>query len=310
MLSSEHIADRPAAGQPLDGRHSPDARLDALAGHSEALARHVARNLGTPPEDWLLVGHFLAELVAAPDGETEYTDARYWLRRSIPLDDLADTDAMEVEEDPWEHADNRVITATNLPEILAGTHTLPVGSVVHVFEFLAGETTTHVFTAAPSGMVVFKVHSHAAGGGKYQLTILTGAATSVLTGNVAMPEGLTVDADNSALGINMAEHGSSGHAVAVDTYGLGTIVGRMSDGKPIVMFSPGGGAIAVYNETVLLKAAPSHIKIPASCSQVLEFVEDPADTAGVLLRIKTASTYAGIWCDAGTWKLGYMRLHA
>ena len=86
------------------------------------------------------------------------------------------------------------------------------------------------------GKVAFEVVGNGAGGGKYQLTLLTGAATSELTGNATMPEGMTADADNAAIGVNMVEDGSAKHVLPAGMYGLGVITGRTSAGIPIVMF--------------------------------------------------------------------------
>ena len=83
-------------------------------------------------------------------------------------------------------------------------------------------------------IVVVKVISNATGGGKYNGRILRGRSTAVATGNLSMPEGLTVPAANDSLVLNMRENGASTHWVAANTFALGEIVGMTAAGLFIV----------------------------------------------------------------------------
>ncbi|HUS82455.1 MAG TPA: hypothetical protein VM013_04255 [Dehalococcoidia bacterium] len=74
-------------------------------------------------------------IVATPDGWEEYTDARYWVQPMHCTNDEGDEDSQpeidvitETEDDPI----YGVVTASNLAEVAASTHGLPVGFPVLV----------------------------------------------------------------------------------------------------------------------------------------------------------------------------------
>ena len=92
------------------------------------------------------------------------------------------------------------------------------------------------------GMQAGKITSAASGGGKYNGRTVTGLSTAVATGNLAMPEGMTVAGSDNLLLLDLTENGLSTHQVKVD----GTVfvqylpVGVTSGGLTIGVFQSGG----------------------------------------------------------------------
>lgn len=231
--SEESLPISPSVGARIPSQE----RVERASAIAESTARHVGRNLPLPPDEWVIVGHWIGEVVAAPEGEDEHTGAQYWVERRKIDPTIEAADVIETVSDTLHDAADRTVTVTNLAEMLAASHSLRIGDTVHVFEADREDGAIHYYcVAAPSGMVAFKIASNGTGGGKYQLTLLTGDSTAALTGDLNMPEGMTEDADNSAVGVNMAEDGSTTHILPAGVYGIGVITGYTGAGIPIVMF--------------------------------------------------------------------------
>jgi hypothetical protein len=72
--------------------------------------------------------YLIGEIIAAPEGQSEYTDHRYWWRRArITNSDTDRTAALTFGEETIFSCTG---TATNLNEIVAETHNLSVGTIV------------------------------------------------------------------------------------------------------------------------------------------------------------------------------------
>ena len=90
---------------------------------------------------------FLGEIVAdGPAGEADYADARYWVRRvsvaSGTSNDNLSTTKLIAADDRAVH-----VTAVNLAEVVAGTHSVAVGETVIVVRSQdAGANTRYVFS--------------------------------------------------------------------------------------------------------------------------------------------------------------------
>lgn len=78
--------------------------------------------------------------------------------------------------------------------------------------------------------VIVKITSIAVGGNKFNARICTGANTAVAMGTLAMPEGLTVPANDNALVLNMNGDGIAAHMNLTGTYWNGQVTGITTDG--------------------------------------------------------------------------------
>lgn len=98
------------------------------------------------------------------------------------------------------------------------------------------EQTPRLATAGTTGgnACVVKVTGNASGGGKFNGRILTGDSTAVATGNLSMPEGMTVPAADNALVLSLYENGLSTHDLGINTYHVGVKCG-VSGGKTVVV---------------------------------------------------------------------------
>lgn len=111
----------------------------------------------------------------------------------------------------------------------SGTSPSGLWAIVRVGNLLSGTSG-----GADEG-VAFKVTGNASGGGQYNLRILTGDSTADGSGNLALPEGMTVPGADNALGLNPLEDASAGHALASGQYGVGRAVGFTGAGRTIVL---------------------------------------------------------------------------
>ena len=144
---------------PLEG---PRPRLSArelkrLAAASRSLTRsgsrqgildstglHERPSIEIENDEW-----FLAKIVnAGPSAEADYADARYWLRQQrISNTDGDDATNLTYENHPA--ADALYVTGTNLDELIATDHDLPVDGTIYVIVFPIedkGGTTRYVFS--------------------------------------------------------------------------------------------------------------------------------------------------------------------
>jgi hypothetical protein len=92
-----------------------------------------------------------------------------------------------------------------------------------------------------SGVTV-KITSAASGGGQYNGRILTGQSTADGSGDLALPEGMTVPDADDCLVINLSESVVSGHEIANNSFRTGRVVGVTTAGLRIVVVSGGGGS--------------------------------------------------------------------
>lgn len=89
--------------------------------------------------------------------------------------------------------------------------------------------------------VIVKITADASGGGKYTGYLLSGTPTSTDSGNVSMPEGMTVaSGDDTVLVINMAEDGETTHILKADSFHIG-ILDTTDAGLRVVYIHAEGG---------------------------------------------------------------------
>lgn len=96
-----------------------------------------------------------------------------------------------------------------------------------------GTDYRYVELAPPIPVKVISVTDH----GGYNLRILTGGSTADGTSDLTMPGGLTVPASNNALGYNPEEGGNPTNWLKLNSFALGALVGKKSDGTPILQLS-------------------------------------------------------------------------
>src|ERR1700722_16831217 len=79
--------------------------------------------------------YFWAQVVTSgPDGESDYTDERYWVQRiEILNDDDDDTSTLDTDVVPDTSPYYAIVTATNWAEYLTGSHTLADDTPVQVW---------------------------------------------------------------------------------------------------------------------------------------------------------------------------------
>lgn len=206
---------------------------------------------------------------SGPSGEADFQDSRYWIQ-SV---DIAQTAFAGITDSASAYVLTQTywLSATNLAEVVAGTHNLPTvtaftpsslatatitnGTIVRVTQMDVGKLTSAtqdlskqadfgntIFVCEPlsfSKAIKFKITGAAAGGGKYVGRSVSGSSNAVATGNLLMPEGLTVASSDNLLILNEAENGSSVHSISTSgtVFGEGEIVGTGTDGKMIVVSS-------------------------------------------------------------------------
>ena len=226
----------PASDGPADAGDARQVLASELEENSVAQAR---------ARDWpALVEQFAAIVRSGPCAGTsggDYTDARYYLDRAMPREGSSTSAALSATVDQFPGV-AQCLTATNLAELGAKSHSLAAGTVVQVFVLSTrGGGRVYVFNQTPQAGVVVQIVSAAGGGGKYSGEILGGTSGAVASGNLAMPEGLGVAAP--ALILNEEEDGLSGHRLSIPCYAVGQIVGN-SDGQTIVTIRGALGATA------------------------------------------------------------------
>ena len=173
------------------------------------------------------------------DVTSDYTDARYYLDRAVATNDRSAQLAVQGDSLPGLR---QCLTATNLAELSSNSHLLRVGTVVQVFAlYTRPGIKVYVFNQMPPDGAVVKITGAADGGGKYTGRILTGGSDAVASGDVAMPEGMTIPSTDDALIINEEEDGLDGHRLQIPCFAVGQIVGS-SAGLSIVMIRGALGA--------------------------------------------------------------------
>lgn len=204
----------------------PSANFDPwhqLPGDGFADLESASRPIPRPAH----VEQFAAIVRASPcssGGGSDYRDARYSLDRAIPQAGLGASDefAGAAEQTPGIKA---CFTATNLAELDAGTHLVPVGTVVQVLGLPArqrGGAKQYVFNHPPTRSVVVTISGAGGGGGKYSGNLLVGISTASPAGNLAMPEGM--QPGPPVLILNPAEDGLFTHTLKPGTYHNATLL--------------------------------------------------------------------------------------
>jgi hypothetical protein len=176
---------------------------------------------------------------AGPDGEADYTDERYWVRRSridgtdasVPIPTPADpTTPLTTSYWDDDNGDPVIVTATNLtensldketsgiPRYEKGPHAVPLGRRVVVWSDIDTanpNNTRYFFVCAPFNVVLVKIVSETAGAGKYNGVILYAPTTDYSPYTDAVLADVGVDGVDCWV-INTAELGQTGHALTDD----------------------------------------------------------------------------------------------
>lgn len=102
--------------------------------------------------------------------DVDYEDARYWVNRAkIDLDetDNPETELALVQYTASSHYKKAIVTATNLAEVVTGTHSLPMDTPVVVIKFLdegSPSTARYFFWCTPQAFNLFPVTVTQTGG--------------------------------------------------------------------------------------------------------------------------------------------------
>lgn len=114
------------------GKRGPKNAARVQRPHDQfiSLARDVARSPHGPRTQLILAEWFLGKIY---DSETYTDDPRYEVERSRPAWDLGTTDLLEIELDQYPHENQQLVVATNLAEMVLGTHNVAVDTPVHVW---------------------------------------------------------------------------------------------------------------------------------------------------------------------------------
>jgi len=177
----------------------------------------------------------------ASNQSNDYPDARYYVDRAIPQDGSLSSGPLAPQVDTLPGVE-QCLTATNLAELAGNTHLLSPGTVVQVFAlYPRSGSKQFVFNQPTPDTAVVEITGAAAGGGKYNGRLVTGVSGAAASGNLAMPEGMSVAGTDNALVLNEEEDQESGHRLAIGAYAVGRIVGT-SAGLTIVMIRGAPGS--------------------------------------------------------------------
>jgi hypothetical protein len=98
---------------------------------------------------------------------------------------------------------------------------------VDLLERMVKDILRQLFISESSGStgnaVIGQIASNASGGGKYNLKLASGESSMTGSGDLSMPEGLTVESSPSAIFANMLE--SSTHELSVGQWVIGVEMG-------------------------------------------------------------------------------------
>jgi hypothetical protein len=192
-----------------------------------------------------LVEQFVGIIRSSPGSGSggDYADARYFIDRAMPRTSLASSDVLAADKDSLPGV-KECITATNLAELVDGTHQLSDGTLVQVFSlYVRGRNGAklHVFNQPPRGGVVVQITGNASGNGEYNGRILSGSSNASPSSALSMPAGLSIPGSDDALVLNLEEDGASGHRIASGTYAVGVVRGITNESPPRkIVFIRGG----------------------------------------------------------------------
>jgi hypothetical protein len=230
----------------IENPHLTDWRLadsEAIQEHGSDAAAGALEEVAPQPRP-AFVEQFTGVIRSSPCGTdvtSDYTDARYSLDRAVATNDASSGLAVQNDALPGL---KQCLTATNLAELSGNTHLLPAGVVVQVFAlYTRPGAKVYVFNQPPPDGAVVQITGAAGGGGKYNGRILTGSSGAVVSGDVAMPEGMNIPPADNALILNEEEDGLDGHRLQVPAYAVGQIAGS-SGGLSVVMIRGAIGATA------------------------------------------------------------------
>ncbi len=140
-----------------------------------------------------------------------------------------------------------MLTNWQAKQPLSATHLNEVVDTVKELMAKHGELFSDYATYTP---VLVKITSSASGGGKYNGRILDGLNTAAATGNLAMPEGMTVPTADDCLILNLSENAASTHTIADNSWSPGLLVGQTAAGLRVVALADRVGASSTYSGSI------------------------------------------------------------
>jgi hypothetical protein len=173
--------------------------------------------------------------------EADYTDPRHWVQRVIVANNGGSaTDAVTFTPATDSYA--LTVTATNMPDLANGAHSLKAGAIVRVdWEYDQTSPTPNVryLIGQPINRpIVVRIDNKVGSGGVYTGPMLTGTPTAnSTTTNLEsdpMPLGMTVGTVQCVI-VNIEETGQPGWRLPVTpaTYAIGTFEGMSGDPVPV-----------------------------------------------------------------------------
>jgi hypothetical protein len=114
-------------------------KANNIADAHDRLARYIDRNMQFQDVDWNIEDDFFGEIVAGADldpVQSEYSNANYFIRTQSVATTVVTGDELALEDDPAAEVRYEVVTASNLAEIAASSHTVPVGTYVRVYRII------------------------------------------------------------------------------------------------------------------------------------------------------------------------------
>lgn len=206
-----------------------------------------------------------------PSSAADFTGPMYWVKFAKITGDVTGNPALPVVDPPANDSHGNPsepypVPATNLAEArivsgeIVGPHGMPTdGSmavvVLKIFDQPAGSdapAARWIMVAAPPGAVVVKLTSNSAYTGRYGGALLSGSSTDAGTGDLSMPDGLTVGGTDSVEVLNVDEDtGSTGaatntHRLKLNTFAIGIQIGQTTEStpRPLIFIHGGVGETA------------------------------------------------------------------
>lgn len=203
---------------------------------------------------------------------------------------------------PWRDHPDGIVSSASAPDTRAicndTTIAFTTGSILRaIVEVGSNSVATYTINIADSRFVNWKITSAASGGGKYIARTVTGQSTATSSGNLSMPEGLTVAGADNILLLNAAEDGLSSHALVTGLFGSGEIVGNDTTGKMIVVSN-----IAAAGGTQLLsaKTATGDARTTAGdFTSVTASIAPYLSSVGTVLRLRASFVTSNVGSSSG-----------
>ncbi|MDB5353594.1 MAG: hypothetical protein JWN24_47 [Phycisphaerales bacterium] len=220
------------------------------AGHFHDSPEHVVRHRPAFVEQFVGV---VRGGSCSMGGGNDYSDARYFISRSVPQHGMVANNLLETENETLPGVAG-CLTATNIAELANGTHLLAAGAVVQVFALRTRATPgakVFVFNQPPVAAVVVKITGPAGGAGEYNGRVLGGAASAAPGAALGMPAGMTSPGGDNALVLNVEEDGITGHRLKSGSYAVGVVRGSTAETPPRSIVFIRGGVGRVDSPTVI-----------------------------------------------------------